>query len=259
MIDNKSIQRALADVGAYRGPLDGLIGPLVREGIKKIIVNRRADASKWGNPRLFIAFQQLMMHLAGIDVGAVDGIWGPQTQIALEKWQNRLRDQAPTGDGPPTKKTTPKWPDQAGVPKFYGVMGANQTLLKPPYQFLLYDSKEKINAISVHVKVADSVERALKKVLSEYGPTTIHSMHLDRYFGSLNVRKMRGGNSWSMHSWGIAIDFDANNNQLRWGRDQALFAKPAYAGWWKAWESEGWVSLGRERNYEYMHVQAARL
>jgi len=70
---------------------------------------------------------------------------------------------------------------------------------------------------------------------------------------------MRGGNSWSMHSWGIAIDFDASRNQLRWGREKAVLAKPVYDAWWKAWEDEGWVSLGQERNYDWMHVQAARL
>ncbi|MCA1748660.1 MAG: M15 family metallopeptidase [Sphingomonadales bacterium] len=70
---------------------------------------------------------------------------------------------------------------------------------------------------------------------------------------------MRGGSSWSMHSWGIAIDFDPANNQLRWGRDRARMAKPAYAPFLNAWESEGWISLGRERNFDWMHVQAARL
>lgn len=28
---------------------------------------------------------------------------------------------------------------------------------------------------------------------------------------------------------------------------------------WKCWEEEGWVSLGRQRNYDRMHVQAAKL
>ncbi len=81
----------------------------------------------------------------------------------------------------------------------------------------------------------------------------------DQFGGSLNVRRIRGGKSWSMHSWGIAIDFDPANNQLRWGRDRARFAKPEYEAFWAAWEEEGWVSLGRTRNFDWMHVQAARL
>jgi hypothetical protein len=75
----------------------------------------------------------------------------------------------------------------------------------------------------------------------------------------MNVRKMRGSDAWSMHSWGIALDFDANRNALRMTSKEAAFAKPAYNQWWKLWEDEGWVSLGRERNYDWMHVQAARL
>ena len=70
---------------------------------------------------------------------------------------------------------------------------------------------------------------------------------------------MRGGTRLSTHAWGIAIDWDPERNQLKWGRDRAAFADAAYEPWWQAWESEGWVSLGRERNFDWMHVQAARL
>ena len=37
------------------------------------------------------------------------------------------------------------------------------------------------------------------------------------------------------------------------------FARPEYNMWWKLWEEEGWVSLERQRNFDWMHVQAARL
>ena len=36
-------------------------------------------------------------------------------------------------------------------------------------------------------------------------------------------------------------------------------AQPDGETFWKLWEDEGWVSLGRARNYDWMHVQAARL
>ena len=70
---------------------------------------------------------------------------------------------------------------------------------------------------------------------------------------------MRGGTRWSTHAWGIAIDYDPDRNQLKWGRDRAAFARPEYDAWWRLWEEEGWVSLGRTRNYDWMHVQAAKL
>ncbi len=70
---------------------------------------------------------------------------------------------------------------------------------------------------------------------------------------------MRGGQSYSMHSWGIAIDFDPERNQLKWGRPRARLSHSDAAPFWDAWEAEGWVSLGRARNFDWMHVQAARL
>ena len=44
----------------------------------------------------------------------------------------------------------------------------------------------------------------------------IHRLRLDVWGGCLNVRKMRGGTRNSMHSWGIALDYDPQNNQLKW-------------------------------------------
>jgi len=62
-----------------------------------------------------------------------------------------------------------------------------------------------------------------------------------------------------MHSWGIAVDYDPVKNKLKWGRDKASLPKGEYDMWWKFWEEEGWVSLGRQRNFDWMHVQAAKL
>lgn len=267
MIDNKSIQRSLQIMDFYQGPIDGFLGPLSNASISSALIKHLGvGTTKWGHARREIAYQQLMMHLIGISVGTMDGIVGPLTQQAIVEWQDRLRDVP----GPPTPRTpdgiviqpgdkpTVRWPNQASVPQFYGPLGQNQVKVTPPYQLYLYDSRTKVHTISLHTKVAASAERVLKKVAEIYSPAQINTLRLNRYFGSLNVRKMKGGKSWSMHSWGIALDFDANYNQLRWGRDRAAFAKPIYDQWWAAWEHEGWLSLGRERNYDYMHVQAAR-
>jgi hypothetical protein len=62
-----------------------------------------------------------------------------------------------------------------------------------------------------------------------------------------------------MHSWGIAMDYDPERNKLKWGRDKAAFAWPEYDAWWRLWEEEGWISLGRQRNFDWMHIQAAKL
>lgn len=151
------------------------------------------------------------------------------------------------------------WPTQAEVPNFYGAVGQNQVRYTPPYTFYLYDTRQVIKSISLHEHVVESADRVFQAVLAAYGEAEIDRLRLNRFFGSLNVRAMRGGNTYSMHSWGIALDFDANRNQLRWDHTRAAFAKPEYEQWWQCWEAEGWTSLGRERDYDWMHVQAAYL
>jgi hypothetical protein len=99
----------------------------------------------------------------------------------------------------------------------------------------------------------------MTKILKIYGHDALVRLGLDQFGGCLNVRKMRNGSAWSTHAWGIAIDWDADRNQLRWGKDRALMAQPEYAPFLDAWEAEGWLSLGRARNFDWMHVQAARL
>ncbi|TXT41117.1 MAG: hypothetical protein FD135_576 [Comamonadaceae bacterium] len=69
----------------------------------------------------------------------------------------------------------------------------------------------------------------------------------------------RGGSTTSTHGWGIAFDFDPDHNPLKWDQNRARLAQPEYAAWWQCWEAEGWVSLERSRNCDWMHVQAARV
>jgi hypothetical protein len=69
----------------------------------------------------------------------------------------------------------------------------------------------------------------------------------------------RGGSTPSTHAFGAAIDHDPCNNRLRWGRLKARLANPSCEEFWRIWESEGWVSLGRTKNYDWMHIQAVKL
>ena len=97
-------------------------------------------------------------------------------------------------------------------------------------------------------------------LLAEYGVEKLHELGIDRFGGCLNVRLKRGSaHSWSIHSWGVAVDLDPDRNQLRWSGTRASFARPEYDAFWKIVEGEGWTSLGRTRDYDWMHFQAARL
>lgn len=110
-----------------------------------------------------------------------------------------------------------------------------------------------------NTRVKDSLGRVLTAVLTHYGLPAVRQLGLDLYGGGYALRDKRGGSTPSTHAWGIAFDFDPDHNQLKWSDARARFAQPDYAAWWQCWEAEGWVSLGRTRNYDWMHVQAARV
>jgi hypothetical protein len=212
-----------------------------------------------------------MMKSVGIETGEIDGFMGPQTEAALDAyahlmetgalptWRDALMEPAAADDGfPEPVKTT--FPRQRDVQSHYGSVGQNQTMLALPFPMrIAWDKRSTISKFSIHEKVHDSAKRVFDRIADVYPEPGRSELGLDLFGGCLNVRKMRGGTAYSMHSWGIAIDFDPERNRLRWGRDRAQLAKPAYDTFWRLWTEEGWLSLGKARDIDWMHVQGARL
>jgi hypothetical protein len=231
-MDTKSVQKRLKELGYDPGPIDGKSGTKTVKAIK--------------------AFQVAN----GL---AADGRVGPVTQAVL------FKEKAPINrdEGEPVQEPSPthaEWPRQVNCMSYYGAVGMFQTSLALPYPMrLAWDKSVTIRKFSVHEKVHDSALRVFKRIADAYPEERRRELGIDLFGGCLNVRPMRGGKTYSMHSWGIAIDFDPERNQLKWGRDRARLAKPDAETFWKLWEEEGWLSLGRARNYDWMHVQAARL
>ncbi len=268
MIDDRSLQRALSLARVYDGEIDGDVGPKTKKAIRDLVVARRGEAAVkgWTALRLRTAAEQAI--LQDLDLypksSVVDGLVGPNTRDAWERWQNaqRVTNVAPEVQAvlaPPASVRT-IWPTQANVPATFGEVGKGQTTIALPWPMrLAWDRTVTVEKMTLHAKVAPSAARVFGRAHEQLGETKIRELGLDLFGGSLAVRKMRGGSAWSMHSWGIAIDFDPERNQLRWGRDQARLGKPDAAPFWGLWEAEGWLSLGRARNYDWMHVQAARL
>lgn len=241
--------------------LDGEWGPATDKAVSALLAEAGVAADDWPAARRALAAKQAILGLAGIEAGAIDGREGPQTRHALEVWDARQRGDtsAETWRDPPAVQPM-VWPKQVDVQRFYGAPGENQTMLVLPFPMrLAWETDTIVKRISIHEKVHDSAARVFDRVLDHYGIEGIQKLGVDLFGGSLNVRRMRGGSAWSMHSWGIAIDFDPDRNQLKWGRDRARLAQPDAEVWWQLWEEEGWLSLGRARNYDWMHVQAARL
>ena len=181
---------------------------------------------------------------------AADGIIGPRTVQALARELGI------------TPAHTPQWPTQAEVRRgtsFFGRPGNESTLtsLVPPYP-LLYEGKP-VRSIRVHELIAPHVQAALREVLAHYGQEEIHRLGLDLYGGCYNYRSSTGGSALSMHAWGIALDFSPASNAYKMKAPRATLSHRDCRPWWEIWESHGAVSLGRERDFDWMHVQFARL
>ena len=223
------------------------------------------DYPDYNTDRKLVAFLQLEAKKKGIEAGAIDGYWGPQTENACLELYEML------SSGQEARKWRPediedKNPNDWAVQysdhfyRFYGEMESDQVDLQLPYDHIIaWEPYTVIRRFSCHAKVHDSLKRVLQRVLDHYGEEEIKRLGLNMFGGCLNKRKIRGGNKYSTHSWGISVDYDPANNRLKWGCDKASFARPEYDKWWEFWEEEGWVSLGRQRNFDWMHIQAAKL
>lgn len=128
--------------------------------------------------------------------------------------------------------------------------------LELPYPMRLsWDKNVKVKKIQCHRLVANKLKAIFDELLSSYGYEELVRLGIDLYGGCFNFRKMRGGNDYSRHSWGIAIDLDPERNQLKESRKTARFARPEYEPMIDIFYKHGFVSLGREENYDYMHFE----
>ena len=152
------------------------------------------------------------------------------------------------------------WPDETpeALRAFYGEPGDRSNLVRVKTPYPIYYGCNLVSSVRLHKLVAASFVRVLENVKLHYTQEQISALGLDCYSGSFNDRNMRGGTRKSTHAWGIAIDWDAENNKLHDHAPDALFSHIEYEAWWQCWEAEGWCSLGRERDYDWMHVQACK-
>ncbi|MBZ9612508.1 M15 family peptidase [Rheinheimera maricola] len=218
----------------------------------------------WPPQRQAVLCLQLCCQQAGVNPGVADGWWGPQTAFAAEQLAALQQGSqvANWRDSFSTPANPHLWPldRETELRAFYGEPGSGLIKIKLPYPLrLAWDTNTTVLSTQCHQKVAASLQKVLEQVLQYYGFDAVQQLRLDLYGGGFNLRAKRGGSSLSTHSWGIAFDFDPEHNQLKWDSSKASFARAEYDYWWQCWENEGWVSLGRGRNYDWMHVQAARL
>lgn len=253
MIDAKTLQTFLKTGGYYAGAVDGIFGPMSFAASRAALMSDSINASIWPNERVMIALNQLFLNKVNDAQLVVDGAYGPRTSDALYIYT--------TTQLQPSINTY--WPRQADVragTSIFGKPGTNLAQVKLPYlMYGDYARKIKVTQFPAHAKIAASIKRIFQRTLDHYGPTQIRALNLDIFSGCYNYRPVVGGSgSLSMHAWGVAIDTDAAHNQMYDGSADAAFSKPVYSPFLDFFEAEGWVSLGRARNRDWMHVQCPR-
>jgi hypothetical protein len=128
--------------------------------------------------------------------------------------------------------------------------------LNLPYPMRLsWDKNTVVTKIRCHTLIKDKLSAVFSDLLAHYGLSELQRLGIDLFGGCFAFRKMRGGNDWSRHSWAIAIDLDPARNGLKATSKTAQFAKPAYKPMIDIFYKHGFISLGREKNYDWMHFE----
>ncbi len=263
------IQQQLQDDDFYHGEIDGLRGDItdaaIHQALSKLAPDLPAGWSQWSAKRKTVAYLQWLSLQNGLEAGKIDGLYGPQTESAADQLIALKKTGAiPRGFGDitPLRVNPHNFPQEnyASLTSHYDEpCKAPLTRVECPWNLRLdWNLKSKTRFISIHATVADSLGEILQKVYETYQLDGIRQLGLDRYGGSFNCRKKRGSrNAWSTHAWGIAIDWYPSRNKLRWDSTHASLAQPELDDWWEIWEQQGWFSLGRREDRDWMHIQAA--
>jgi hypothetical protein len=232
--------------------------------LKKLIKLNNLHLAKVDNFRENCYVQAIALE-KGIKIGRIDGIYGDLTDNAIkcliEGFDIASFVRPDEEDTLSVIKTTNvKWPKYKDIRQFYGAEGSNQVRLTTAYPLILdWSPNVIIKSFSCHKLVHDTFGELFEKTLDVYGQYAVNKLGLNRFGGCLNVRPMKGSSNMSVHSWGVAIDLYPSMNQLHWKSDKALFAKKEYDDFWQIVSKLGLTSLGKQRNFDWMHIQAVDL
>ena len=134
--------------------------------------------------------------------------------------------------------------------------GSYLTTIQLPFPMrLAWDKKTSVTKMRVHKKAAQDFINVFNELLAVYGLAKIQALGIDLFGGCFAFRAMRGGSDYSRHSWGIAIDLDPERNQLKESDKTARFARPEYKPMIDIFYKHGFISLGVEKNYDWMHFE----
>lgn len=187
-------------------------------------------------------------------IGVVDdGVWGPKSRAAC---QAHLRGLMP--------KVNP-WPkdNESALRAFYGRPGDESNLVSFTFPYPMFYGGKRVLTTRCHKKVKDSLVKVLTSIGNLWRDKPGVMEEAQDYGGIYNFRNSRAGSFLSRHSWGIAIDLDADDNTMSdpWPTvaDMPLEIMEEFA-------KEGWMIAGAfwahkkvpHNGYDAMHFQATQ-
>jgi hypothetical protein len=138
----------------------------------------------------------------------------------------------------------------------------------PPTGWLLYYQDDDrglvpVSGIRIHRKLEENFRSVLSAIWNhareEIGRGVsddairewLHARRLDQHAGGFNYRVIHGTNRLSLHSYGIAIDWDADHNP----QGHSNHTLPDW--WYGIWQAHGWSDGRHFGTPDPMHVQFA--
>jgi hypothetical protein len=273
-----AIQKGLQKLGVYTSAIDGDLGPKSLTAANAYLMGQTDrlldDFLTASNKRKFVACLQLLSLDAGFDPALIDGWMGANTRNAATQYIRsldglRIFDVIQTE---PIDVNPNNWPSSktADLQAFYGVARKGNcseiekqlVKVKSPWRMPLeWNRSQSRTFFRVHKLVGPSLKRVLADITSNYSVQEVERLGLNRFAGDYNCRAIRGGTRMSTHAYGISIDFYSTRNALRTTTNDTpppSLAHEDCQAFWEAFEKEGWYSLGRSENYDWMHIQAAK-
>jgi hypothetical protein len=151
--------------------------------------------------------------------------------------------------------------------------GTYLVIIDLPYPMrLAWDRKTIVTKMRCHKLAATAFVNVFKDLLLHYGLPKIQELGIDLFGGCFVFRPKRGTEKrynalvkagsiqasyefLSDHSWGIAIDLDPDRNQLKENSKTARFARLDYRPMIDIFYKHGFINLGVERNFDWMHFE----
>jgi D-alanyl-D-alanine carboxypeptidase len=136
----------------------------------------------------------------------------------------------------------------------------NFTIMPLPYPMrIAWDTKTQVRKMQCHEDAEQKFLNVFNLLLAHYGLEDLQRLNIDLFGGCYNFRLMRGSKTrWSRHSWSIAIDLAPQYNQLKWGKDKALFAKPEYKPLMDIFYANDFANYGIEKGFDYQHFELVK-